>query len=188
MKKIILILACTAIVAAAPCQSKKERKKNKIKSTTEFVTTAENGKTGTYKSQYEEFDKEGHSILMIEYSETGAVLHKETAKYDSYKNKTEETSFDAAKKKNTRKTYKYNALQDMTEEVEYNPAGAVIKKTVFAYAADGNKSSETVYDGSGTLLKKIIYSYNSKDLKSERKTFNSANILETVKKWEYEYY
>ena len=188
MKKIVLLLSCLAIITAAPCQSKKERKKNKVKSTTEYVTVAENGQTITYKSQYEEFDRDGHSIQMIEYSENGAILHKETTKYDSFKNKVEETSFDAAKKKTSRKTYKYNALGDMTEEVEYNTAGAVTKKTLFAYSTDGNKSSETVYDGAGAMQKKMSYSYNAKNLKTERKSFNSANVLETVKKWEYEYF
>jgi hypothetical protein len=188
MKKIIMFSLCLLLVASVTGQSKKERKKNKIKSTTEWETTNVNGSETTFKSAYEEFDRDGHSILSIEYGSDGAVLTKLSAKYDNFKNKTEETEFDAGKKKNIRRTFKYNAFRDKTEEIEYSGSGSIMKKTTYTYSSDGNKSAEIVTDASGNVLKKMTYTYNSKNLKTGKQTFTKSTVPESVKKWEYEYY
>ncbi|MCX6304653.1 MAG: hypothetical protein NT040_06780 [Bacteroidetes bacterium] len=188
MNRTIILFLCLLIGLTAPCQSKKERKKYKIKSTTEWETTTADDKATTYKTSYEEFDKAGHTTVKIEYAPDGTVSFKATAVYDSFKNKTEETEFDLAKKKNLRKTYKYNALKDMTEEVEYEGTGAIRKKTVYAYDASGNKISETESDATGTLLKKSVYTYNSKNLKTGKTTAPGSKKKDKSKKWEYVYY
>ena len=188
MYRILIFTTCLIIAISASGQTKKERKKNKIKSTTDWEIVYENEKANTYKSAYEEFDRNGHSTMKIEYGSDGGVLTKVTAKYDSYQNKIEETEFDASKKKNIRKTYKYNAFKDKTEESEYNSSGALLKKTSFSYNTDGYKVSEIVMDASGTVLKKTTYNYNPKKLKSGKQTLSNSNTPESGKKWEYEYY
>lgn len=188
MYRILIFTTCLIMVISASGQTKKERKKNKIKSATDWEIVYENGKANTYKSAYEEFDRNGHSTMKIEYSPDGAVLTKVTAKYDIYQNKIEETEFDASKKKNIRKTSKYNAFKDKTEEMEYNSSGVLIKKTVFTYNTEGNKASEIIMDAAGTVLKKSTYTYNSKKLKSGKLTISNSNVPESGKKWEYEYY
>jgi YD repeat-containing protein len=181
-----VLLFLTAI--NAPCQSKKERKKYKIKSTTEWETTLTDGKSATYKCLYEEFDRDGRSVLKTEFAPDGKVIFKSTIKYDSYGNKTAETEFDAGKNKNLMWTYRYNALKDKTEETEYNAAGEIRKKTVFTYDADGNRISETETDPAGNLLKKVVFTYNSKNLKTEKKTTPASIQKEKTKKWDYVYH
>jgi hypothetical protein len=188
MNRTILLALCLLIGLTAPCQGKKERRKNKVKSTTEWETSTVDGKSATYKTGYEEFDKAGRSTLKIEYAPDGAVTYKSTAVFDTYGNKTEETEFDAAKKKNIRLTYKYNALKDKTEEVEYEGTGTIRKKTAFNYDPSGNKISEIESDASGNLLKKTVFTYNSKNLKTGKATVAGSKQKEKSKKWEYVYY
>jgi hypothetical protein len=78
MNRTILLFICLLVGLTAPCQSKKERKKNKIKSTTEWETSTVDGKTTTFKTSYEEFDKAGHSTLKVEYNPDGSVSVKTT--------------------------------------------------------------------------------------------------------------
>jgi hypothetical protein len=188
MKHTLFLALFIFSLLAAPCQSKKEIKKYKIRSTTEWETINGNGDLLTYKSTYEEFDKNGRSTLRVEYGTDKSILHKESAVYDVYGNKTEETEYDATKKKNVRRTMKYNALKDKTEEIEYNESGGIMKKTAFSYDASGNKTSEIVTDNSGNVMKKMTYTYNSKNLKTGRQMFIKSVVPESVKKWDYVYY
>jgi len=188
MRRILIFASCLILVISVSGQAKKEVKKNKIKSTTDWEIVYENGQSKTYKSSYEEFDKNGHTTMKVEYAPDGTILTKMTVKYDAYQNKTEETEFDFSKNKNIRKTYKYNAFKDRTEELEYNSSGVLFRKTLFTYNPDGNKTSEIMMDPSGTVLKKTTYTYNPKKLKSGKQTMNKSNYPESGKKWEYEYY
>jgi hypothetical protein len=172
----------------APCQSKKERKKNRIKSVTEWETITVEGKSMTFKTALEEFDKAGRSILRAEYAPDGTVTARVTATYDRYGNKTAATEFDAGKQKNLMWTYRYNALKDKTEEAEYNAKAELIKRTVYAYDAGGNKISETETDAGGNLLSKSVFTYNSKNLKTGKTTVAGTKKTDKSKKWEYVYH
>lgn len=160
MKKIVLLFLILAFSYAASAQSKKEVKTYKIKSTTVWKADNKNGETITNKDTYEEFDKDGQTILMIEYKADGTIK--------------------------TKKTTKYNADGDETEECEYDASG-LTQKTVFIYNANGDKTSEVITDASGNTVEKIIYTYDAKGLKETKQTYNAANILESVKKYIYEY-
>jgi len=183
-----MMLLCLLIGLTAPCQSKKECKKNKVRSTTEWETSTIDGKPATYKTSYEEFNKAGHSTLKVEYSPDGTVTFRTTAVFNNFGNKTEETEFDPANKKNVRLTYKYNALKDKTEEVEYEGTGSIKKKTVYTYDANGNRITETETDAAGNLLKKSVFTYNSKNLKTGKMNAGGSKQKEKSKKWEYVYY
>jgi hypothetical protein len=188
MNRTIILFLGLLIGITAPCQSKKERKKNKIKSTTEWETTTLDGKAPSCKTSYEEFDKAGRTVVRIDYAPDGSVSAKTTATFDSYGNKTAETEFDAGKKKDLKWTYRYNALKDKTEETEYNAAGEMLNKTVYTYDANGNKLSETETDAAGNLIKKSVYTYNSKNLKTGKTTAPGSKKKDKSKKWEYVYY
>jgi hypothetical protein len=187
--KQLLLLAIILITALqAPCQSKKDRKKSKIKACTESFSETKDGKTSTYKVSYEEFDKSGRSILKIDYLPDGSIEKKESTKYDSYGNKVEEMMQNLAKDKYSRKTSKYNAHNDKTEEVEYDASGNIVKKTSYMYSGGGNKVLETITDGSGKQIEKSIYLYNSRNLKSEKQLYDKSNNLDSSKKWDYLFY
>jgi hypothetical protein len=184
--KIIILLLLISILSFG--QSKKEAKKNKIKSTTVSQTIYDNGNPVTYKDSYEEFDKNGNTLIKIEYKKDGTVKHKETARYDIYNNKIEETEYDADDQTNKRKTYKYNAFNDKIEETEYNAAGAITKSSAYTYNTDGDRATEVITDESGKVKKKNVYTFNSNHLKVEKQSFNISNKLESLKKWSYEYF
>jgi hypothetical protein len=188
MTRILIVIILLIAGFTAPCQTKKERKKNKIKSTTEWETAVTDGKTATYKVSFEEFDKDGRTITKVEYSPDGSVTFKSTVKYDGFGNKTAETEFDPAKKKNLMWTYRYNAMKDKTEESEFNADGTLRKKTVFSYDASGNRITETETDPSGKILKKSTFTYNSKNLKTGKATAGSSDSKEKSKKWDYVYH
>ncbi len=188
MDRILLIVISLFMITTVSAQSKSERKKNKIKSITEWETVTTEGKTNAFKSVVEEFDRSGRSIQKTEYGPDGSVMHKETAVYDTYGNKTEETEIDVDKHRNVRRAFRYNAMKDKTEEIEYNSAGIIQKKTLFTYDANGNKVGETVNDATGNCLKKIQYTYNSKKLKIKKEVIRASVQAELIKKWDYVYY
>jgi len=188
MNRITLLTILLLIGITAPCQSKKERKKNKIKSTTEWETTTTDGKSSTYKTTYEEFDKAGHSILKIDYAPDGTILEKSSAVYDNNGNKISETEFNAEKKRDIKRTFRYNALKDKVEENEYHSSGELLAKTVYTYDANGNKLTETETDAAGNVVKKNTYTYNSKNLKTGKSSAAGLKKKEKSKKWDYVYY
>lgn len=158
----IFLFIFTVAVLRSPCQSRKEARENKIKSTTEWVTENVNGKDITRKESYEEFDKKGNSILKIDYKKDGTIDKKVSLSYNNENKK--------------------------SNEIEYTPEGEIFKKTTFIYNSNGDKTSEIVYNKNGQILKKRIYKYNSKELKIENQTINNTGKIETVKKWAYDYY
>jgi hypothetical protein len=187
MKKSILILLPLLLFATLLFAGGKE-KKNKVKSRTEYTTLYEKGKEITYKESYEEFNKEGKTVLKIEYKPDGTILTKESVKFDAYGNVVEEIKIDNEKNKYSKTTFKYNADNEKSEEVEYDKNGIVLKKTVLNYNGEGNRTAEVVFDKDGNVLKKHIYSFNQKKMRTEKKTYNAQDILESLKKFEFSYY
>jgi YD repeat-containing protein len=183
-----MVVMAIFLVFQTAGQSRKERKKEKIRSVTEMESKTISGKPVTYKVSYEEYDKEGRIITRIEYNPDGSISSKITAVFDSFGNKTAETEFDAAKKKDIRRSFRYNAMNDKTEEKEYNGSGTVTGRTTFTYDQNGNSTGETIFDAAGQVVKKIAYTYNSKKLKTGKKTIQQAPSGVTEKKWEYVYY
>ncbi|HNX43965.1 MAG TPA: hypothetical protein PLJ84_03250 [Bacteroidales bacterium] len=182
----IIVLTCLCMVQGYG-QSKKELTAARAKSSTEWTAKKEDGKTVSYKSLYEEYDKNGNTTLHIEYDEGGTILLKEITVFDKYKRISSETVYEAAKGKTIMTTYLYDAFNNVTEEKEFS-GDKLIKKTVCSYNSKGQKNSEITYDGSGDVLKKSTYTYDSKNLKTGRSTVNTAKQTETTKKWVYTYF
>lgn len=143
-------------------QSKKEIKNNKIKSKTIEKTEQKDGQTYTYKDSYEEFDKNGNTILRIEYSKSGEIKKKSNYKFDSFGNLIEETKYD--RKNGT----------------------TITTKTKFD--TNGEKLEETEIDAGGNVLQKQVYKTDDKGLRIEGKEYNADDELRWVKKYTYETY
>ena len=124
-------------------QSKTELKSNKIKSKTVEKTEQKDGQTITYKEFYEEYDKNGRTVLQIEYSKSGEIKKKETFKYDSFGNEIEKTVYE-------------------------KKSGTTVK-TVTKYDANGEKAEETVYDSAGQIMQKQTYTVDNKGFRKEAK-------------------
>ena len=186
MNRFVIMFTCILVAFTVQAGGKKE-KKNKVKSTTVYMTVYKDQGPVKYKESYEEFDKDGNTLQKVDFGKDGSITHKETAKYDGNGNKTEETVLDPATGLDVKKVYRYDAFKKVTEEAEYNASGALQKKTVTTYSLKGKKASETVTDSGGNFIKKILYTYNKHDMKSTKKTFRGTNTLESVKEWQYEY-
>lgn len=192
--KIISLIVLLLTTQISFAQSSKKVKSFHIKSTTEWVTDySSDEKSEARKDTYTAFDKDGNTIEKTEYAKDGSIKKKETDKYDGKGNLLEESSFEAKsdkepKDKSFKKiTYKYNSSNDKTEENEFDSNDKLVKKTVYTYNKNGDKSAEVIMDSDGKVLKKAIITYDAKGLKAERKTYNSENALESLKKYVYQF-
>jgi hypothetical protein len=187
-----------SIVSGSFGQGKKDVKKYKIKSITEFVSSVENGKEANYKAYYIAFNKDGEVLEETEFSSNGAVKKKSTTKFDGNENKTEETFYqkkngktepEAATTINLKTVYRYNAHNDKTEaeEIDLN-TGKTLKKHIYKYNNQGERNIEETYDADNKLTKKELFTYDGKGLKTEKKAYSANNVLEMTKKYVYEFY
>jgi YD repeat-containing protein len=189
MKHLIILTICLMLVTEhARSQSKKELSAARVKSSTEYSTKTENGKTITYKSAYEEYDKKGYPILKAQYDEAGNLEEKENYTYDKFQRVVMKTIVDVKNNTTERKTYTYNAYDKVSTESEYAADGKLLKKTAYTYNADGNPILETTTDASNKVVKKVTYTYNNKKLKTGKHTQNINKNTEALKKWEYTFY
>jgi hypothetical protein len=188
MKTILGMLCLLFAYLAAPCQSTKDIKKNKVKSLTIWQTPKDDGQEAPVKESFEAFDKNGNTIQKIEYKPDGSIDKKETARYDKNQNKVEEFTYDGSNQVTSHKTYLYDRFQNKIEENEFLPSGELGKKTNATFNAGGDKLSETVTDAKGNILKIVEYRYNTHNLKVQKITSNKAKQVESVRKWGYEYY
>jgi hypothetical protein len=158
MKK-ILIIALVILPILGFSQSKKDIKANKIKATTVEKTELKDGVTVTYKETYEEYDKDGNTIVKIEYNKAGEIKTKENLKYDGFGNVSEKTEFDKKSGKTEKITYKYDANGEKTEEILYSSDGTVNRKQVFVKDSKGLKKETKEYNSKGELRWSKKYTY-----------------------------
>jgi hypothetical protein len=201
LKIIFAFIIINTFLNYSLAQGKKDIKKNKMKSMTEFQTITENGKEISHKAYYVAFNNNADVIEETEYNNNGSIKKGETTKYDVNHNKIEVTYFRQKEKKNPKtnsepieniniKTvYKYNAHNDKTEEDEMDITnGKLLKKHIYSYNNKGEKDLEETYNADKKMIKKETYIYNNKGLKVEKKTYNGNNELEITKKYVYEFY
>ncbi|MES2140889.1 MAG: hypothetical protein V4511_14375 [Bacteroidota bacterium] len=201
LKFITAFILVNSFLNYSLAQGKKDIKKNKIKSITEFVTVTENGKEISYKAYYVVFNKNSEIIEETEYTSNGSIKKGETTKYDVNNNKIEETYFEQKERKNPKNNsepiekiniktvYKYNVHNDKIEEEELDIVNAKLnKKHLFSYNKKGEKDSEETYNAEKKIIKKETFIYNNRGLKAEKRTFNGNNELEILKKYVYEFY
>jgi hypothetical protein len=164
--RIIFIFAITAFTALSSfSQSKKDIKVNKIATETSYITVTENGKDVTYKDSYTVYDKEGRVTEQTDFYKDGTVKHKEVNKYDSQKNKIEESVYDA----------------------KTDAKGPTFKKNSYVFNTNNDKVGETEYDANGKILKQSVITYDNRGLKTDRKTYSADKKLISTKKYVYTY-
>lgn len=164
--KIVIIFAITLFTNFySYSQSKKDLKTNKVASETCYVTITENGKDITYKDSYTVYDKEGRVTEQTEFYKDGTVKHKEVNKYDSQKNKIEESVYDA----------------------KTDAKGSTFKKTSYVFNTNNDKVGETEYDANGKILKQSVITYDNKGLKIQKQTYSADKKLLSAKKYVYTY-
>ncbi len=159
VKHSILFLFLLFIALNTSAQSKKDIKNNKIASETSMITTSEDGKEVTYKDSYTVYDKNGCVTEQLDYAKDGTVKRKEINKYNSKKDKLEETIWNYKDK-----TY---------------------KKTSYAYDLNGLRVGEIEYDENGKTVKQCLIFYNSKGFKTEKRTYDGNKKLISTKKFNY---
>src|SRR4051812_554403 len=94
MKYIYLFAALLLISFNAGAQSKKDLKKNKVKSYKEIHTSVENGKEETHDALVQKMDGDGNVIEEIDYDKEGKIKSHFTAVYDRNGDKSEEQIMD----------------------------------------------------------------------------------------------
>ncbi len=156
----IILISIPLLISA---QGKKALRTNKVKSKTTTTTSLnKEGNTITFKDSYEEYDKNGNTILKIDYAKDGSIKKKESYEFDSFENVIKQTDFEAKSNKTKITEYKYNA--------------------------HGEKISELVKDSEGNIIEKVTYTYDSKNLKSERKEIDEKGSTKSIKKITYSFF
>ena len=102
MIKIIVISLLLPICLLA--QSKKEIKKNGVKTLTESISEGNK----SHKSLYQKFNKKGSLIEEIDFDNTGKIKSTKTFKYNQKNDKIEELTLDANNKQTERQSFKYD--------------------------------------------------------------------------------
>lgn len=155
----IILLLCPLLFFG---QGKKLLKNNKIKSRT-MMTTATNkeGVTVTFKDTYEEYDKNGNTVVKIDYAKDGSIKKKEVYKFDGFDNVIEQTDFDKKRGTTEVTTYKYNASGDKTSETVTNQDGKVLKKETYSFDAKRLKTDQQEFDENNKLKSSRNYSYTT---------------------------
>lgn len=157
MRNFLIIISALITLSFIPLQSKKEVKKHNLKSVT--VTETSNGKTLNEEKTI--FYKNGEIAEELNYNKEGIL--KSVVKY------------------------KRNKEGDVTEEYEYDSKNQLIERKEIKYNNLEEKYVEYVYNGDSKLIKKSIYTYNKQGLKIQKTTYDAANIIISVKKFDYEY-
>lgn len=158
MKNLALVLILL-LPFFAIAQSKSQLRTNKIKSRTIEKTEQKDGQTITYKDAYEEYDKNGRTIIKIDYSRSGEIKKQENFKFDSFGNE--------------------------IEKIEYERKTGLTLKTVSKFDANGVKIEEIVYDSGGQVLQKQTYSSDNRGLRKESKEYNAKGELRWKKTYSY---
>ena len=89
----IYVLFFCALTGISSGQSKKDVKKNRVKSCRETETSVKEGKEITADNQFQRFDANGNVTEFIDYDEAGKIKSHETAVFNKDGDKTEEVTF-----------------------------------------------------------------------------------------------
>jgi hypothetical protein len=124
------------LVLQAQALTKKEASQSRIKSVSEYETTAQNPRAKPLLETFTKYDATGNLLEIIERDNTGYVtLHE---------------------------SYEYGADGLKTVEIQYEPDGKVKKKHVYKYS-NGLRSERLTYDRGGKLIATKKYEYEFYD-------------------------
>jgi hypothetical protein len=154
----ISILHFTLFTGSGFAQSKKDIRKNNVKTLTETITTFENGKETTRNDLIQKFDKKGQVIEETRYDKSGKFKEKVVTKYNNLDDKTEEIIYDANGKQHSREIYKYDAEGDKSEEWHYDDRNELVSKSFYT-TKKGLRIERKTYDMKGKLIQSKKYEY-----------------------------
>ncbi|NBA75177.1 hypothetical protein GOQ04_06440 [Emticicia sp. ODNR4P] len=156
---IAILLLATSYLSYG--QSKKEVKKNKIKTVTELITDYVGGKEVTRNDSYKKFNKQGEVTEEIEYDKTGKLKRKVLSRYNEFDDKVEETIVDVNNHQVEREVYKYDSFKEKSEVLHYNERNELDSRSVYIINGNGLKTEKKTYDAKGKLIqiKKYLYGF-----------------------------
>ncbi|MGX7689077.1 hypothetical protein ACWA1C_18075 [Flectobacillus roseus] len=156
---IAILLLATSYLSYG--QSKKEVKKNKIKTVTELITDYVGGKEVTRNDSYKKFNKQGEVTEEIEYDKTGKLKRKVLSRYNEFDDKVEETVVDVNNHQVEREVYKYDSFKEKSEVLHYNERNELDSRSVYIINGNGLKTEKKTYDAKGKLIqiKKYLYGF-----------------------------
>jgi hypothetical protein len=121
------------------------------------------------------FDHEGKLLWMVE------------TLYDERNNRIKEISYDANNNISSIFEFKFDERGNEIERKKFNSKNKLTLKNIFKYDDANNKTSLVIYDqnNESSILCYEIYSYDDKGQLILTKLYNSANVLESTKKYTY---
>ncbi|HRH66434.1 MAG TPA: hypothetical protein PLU53_09060, partial [Bacteroidia bacterium] len=125
MKRILFLILVSflALSFQSFAQSKKDLKRNKVKTIKITKTITKDGKEQTINELFQRFDANMEVIEEINYEDDGAFKSHFSYVYNKNGDKTEEISYLADGKLKKKKTIKYNANGDKVEEIHTDGNG-----------------------------------------------------------------
>jgi len=138
MKKLTIIISLVLMpfLLNAQALTRKEASQSKIKSVSEYETSAQNPRAKPLLETYTKYDASGNLLEIIERDNTGYVtLHE---------------------------SYEFNAEGLKTVEIQYEPDGKIKKKHLYKYT-NGLRSERLTYDRNGKLIATKKYEYEFYD-------------------------
>ncbi|MDI9857620.1 hypothetical protein [Flectobacillus roseus] len=154
---IAILLLATSYLSYG--QSKKEVKKNKIKTVTEQITESIGGKEVTRNDGYKKFNKQGEVIEEAEYDKSGKLKRKVLSKYNEFDDKIEEVIVDGNNHQIEREVYKYDSFKEKSEVLHYNEHNELDCRSVYSINGNGLKTEKKTYDAKGKLIQVKKYTY-----------------------------
>ena len=161
MKNILIII----LVLNSLCmfsQSKKEVRNNKIESKTIKKTVFKDSGNITYVDSFKKYDKNGNTIMEINYDKEGLVTDKNSYTYDSFGNLVEEDKYDKKKNVKVHIEYKYDSFGNCVQETTKDSEGNVVERVEFTYDNNNLKQSATEYRDDETVKWQKDYIYKNR--------------------------
>lgn len=165
-------------------QNKKEIKKYKIKSLTEFVTDNLSDKPQKTK-MFSRFDNSGNLTEYIEFDVDGTISKRETYLLNKSGDVLEHSFYKANGSVQKKISRKFNSNNDKTEEIVTDSQGNQIEKRIISYDVNGNKTLEMLFDFNNKLAEKTVLIYNKYGMKIEKNTYKGNGVLISQKNYQY---
>jgi YD repeat-containing protein len=155
---IILVLNSLCLFS----QGKKDIRNNKIESRTIKKTVFKDSGNVTYVDSFKKYDKNGKTILEINYNKEGLVTGKNSYTYDSFGNLTEEKEYDKKSKETIIIEYLYDSNGNCIEEITKDSGGNVVERVEYSYDNNNLKQTATEYKNDETVKWKKEYIYKTR--------------------------
>ncbi len=190
MKKLnclVIFLLFAGLSTQTYAQSKKDIKKNKIKSVKVTMTSVKNGLEVTVPESFERYDADSKLLEIIDYDKEGKVKMHESYTLNKNGDVIEQIEYTEDGKVAKKSIAKYDALGDKTEESRFDGNGNLINKELYTYNAQGERTTEITMDPKNVVTKKEFLLYDKKGMKIERRTTDGKGTVLEIRKYTYEY-